>query len=206
MIAAFLISFLIWAVLHSITASRTVKERTKSWLGPRPTAGLYRLLYNIFALITFIPVAYFWLQLPDRKLWNVSGVWRGLLTAVSLLGALGATYSLIQTDIFDFVGLKQFYKYLNGEPLEEEQTGRRLTSTLVVQGLYAYMRHPLYTFSMMFLWARPTLTVKDLIFNSALTLYFVIGSIYEERRMVERFRQDYVNYQQEVPRFLPRFW
>lgn len=207
MIAAFLISFLVWAILHSITASRTVKERMKGWLGRRPSAGLYRLLYNVFAVLTFLPVAYFWLQLPDRKLWGVAGVWRGLLTAVSLFGLAGATYSLIQTDIFDFAGLKQAYRYFNGDPLEEEQqAGRRLTSTLVIQGLYAYMRHPLYTFSMIFLWASPTLTMKDLIFNSALTLYFVIGSIYEEGRMVERFGQDYVNYQQAVPRFLPRVW
>lgn len=205
MIIAFLVSFIVWAVIHSLTASNTMKEWVKGRLGQRPTAGLYRLLYNLLAIITFLPVAYFWLQLPDRLLWRVNGLWRGLLTAVSLFGAVGALYSLVQTDIWDFAGLKQFFRYVNNEPVEP-QSGRRLTSTLVVQGLYAYMRHPLYTFSMLFLWARPTLTSKDLIFNSALTLYFIIGSIYEERRMIARFGQDYVNYQTQVPRFMPRPW
>ena len=72
--------------------------------------------------------------------------------------------------------------------------------------MYLTLRHPLYTFSMVFLWSRPSYTVKDLIFNGAITLYFVIGSVYEEGRLIERFGQDYVNYQREVPRFVPRPW
>jgi hypothetical protein len=38
----------------------------------------------------------------------------------------------------------------------------------------------------------------------AMTLYFYLGSIHEEKGLVAEFGEPYVAYQKQVPRFLPR--
>ena len=67
------------------------------------------------------------------------------------------------------------------------------------------MRHPLYTFSMLLIWFMPTMSVNLLIFNILATLYFVIGSIIEERRLTVDFGEAYTSYKREVSRFIPYF-
>ena len=54
----------------------------------------------------------------------------------------------------------------------------------------------------------PTMTTTGLAFNIGATAYFLLGSIIEERRMVEAFGEDYTAYQKQVPwmiPFMPRF-
>jgi hypothetical protein len=52
----FLLAFITWAVLHSLTASGAFKEMVRGWIGARPYDGLYRLVYNAIAVVTFVPV------------------------------------------------------------------------------------------------------------------------------------------------------
>ena len=47
------------------------------------------------------------------------------------------------------------------------------------------------------------MTVNLLTTYLLITLYFYIGSIYEERRLVVEFGQTYREYQQCVPRLIP---
>jgi protein-S-isoprenylcysteine O-methyltransferase Ste14 len=43
-----------------------------------------------------------------------------------------------------------------------------------------------------------------LLLNLSLTLYLYIGSVFEEQRLVDEFGDNYINYQQDVPRLIPR--
>jgi protein-S-isoprenylcysteine O-methyltransferase Ste14 len=36
-------------------------------------------------------------------------------------------------------------------------------------------------------------------------LYFIIGSRFEEKRMIRTIGDDYIRYKEEVPPFIPRF-
>ena len=61
----FIISFIIWALLHSITASRRTKAVVRGWIGDRAYEGWYRLFYNVFSFVTILPVFYIlWTQVP----------------------------------------------------------------------------------------------------------------------------------------------
>ncbi|MCA9979632.1 MAG: DUF1295 domain-containing protein [Anaerolineales bacterium] len=202
---AFVLNFVLWAALHSLTAVTATKERATAVLGQRAYEGLYRLLYNLFAVVTFLPVLYSYLILPDAPLWAVPTPWRWGMWGLQGLGALGLLYALWQTDFLAFAGLKQAYLFVSGEPVNKEAT-QTLGEVLVVGGLYRYMRHPLYTFSMLFLWANPVMTRNSLVLAVVFSLYFVVGSVWEERRLKRQFGALYGDYQRRVPRFVPRPW
>jgi len=65
------------------------------------------------------------------------------------------------------------------------------------------MRHPIYFFSMMFLLFRPVMDLFYLTCLICIIIYFCIGSYYEEKRLVEKFGEDYIKYRKAVPRFFP---
>jgi len=82
----------------------------------------------------------------------------------------------------------------------------RESSTLVQHGIYAHLRHPLYT-SVMLLslgWSLVWQSWPSL--GSALILipFFYAKAIREEQSLRKKF-PDYANYQRRVPRFIPRF-
>jgi len=70
-------------------------------------------------------------------------------------------------------------------------------------GLYSLVRHPLYLASMLVLWSQTQITEFMLAFNIAATLYFAVGSWYEEKRLLAVFGEEYASYQKRVPWLLP---
>ena len=194
---AFVVSFGVWAVVHSITAAQFFKDRMSHLMGKKLFQQTYRFFYTSFSIVSFLPVIYFYIVLPLMTIWRVAAPWSWLLLGLQAVGGIGAVVSVIQTDALSFVGLRQ----LLGRG--ETQATAGLGETLYISGLYRWMRHPLYTFSMLFLWASPVMSRSLLIFNVLATAYFVIGSIFEERRLTADFGSAYTDYQSQVPRFIP---
>jgi protein-S-isoprenylcysteine O-methyltransferase Ste14 len=194
----FITAFIFWSVLHSITASAGFKIMIRSWVGQRPYDGLYRLTYNLFSAITFLPVL--WLLttiVPNDVIWRVPQPVSYLFVLIQLVGVVGLIVSLLQTDLMRFAGIGQAARFLRGE--EEINP----PPTLVTRGTYAYVRHPLYFFSLLILWFLPIMTWSTLLFSLLSTIYFWVGSILEERRLISTFGDEYSRYQQHVPRLLP---
>ena len=67
----------------------------------------------------------------------------------------------------------------------------------------AFVRHPQYFLAMLVIWATPILTLNWLTFNVAATLYIVIGSRIEERRLELIYGTSYRDYKRRVPWLLP---
>jgi protein-S-isoprenylcysteine O-methyltransferase Ste14 len=99
----------------------------------------------------------------------------------------------MQTDPWHFLGLRQLGDY-NQEP------------DLQIGGLYRWVRHPLYTAGLAFIWLAPVMTTSLLALNFSLSIYIYIGSIFEERKLLRLYGQPYVEYQRSVPRLIPRPW
>lgn len=191
-------SFLLWAIVHSITASTGFKDLAREWRGQRIYDGFYRLVYNLFALITFLPVLYLGGRLiPAQTLWSISFPIAILFVLVQLIGLVGLMVSLLQTDLLRFMGLGQAVRYFRGEQVINP------APQLVISGTYKLVRHPLYLFSLLVLWFFPIMTLTLLVFNICATLYFWIGSIYEERRLIAQFGETYAAYRRRVPRLFP---
>ena len=57
---------------------------------------------------------------------------------------------------------------------------------LVTSGLYRFVRHPLYTTGLLFLWLTTTMTVSQLNVYVGATIYIFIGAYFEERKLLHK--------------------
>ena len=152
----------------------------------------YRLIYNIIAVITLLPLFPLLAWLPTQTLYVVPAPWRWLMVGGQLLALLALAATLLQTGLFHFLGLAQL-----SAPRPAE------SGALSVNGFYGWVRHPLYLFSLLFLWLTPVMTINLLTTYLLFTLYFYIASFFEEQRLRAEFGPAYRQYQQRVPRLIP---
>jgi len=192
-----------FGIVHSLLASHAAKTLARRLFGDRHSRGWYRLLYNALAAISLLPALALVIALPDRELYRIPPPFSILALGIQAFGVLGMAYSIYQLDFLHFGGLKQVAGWMN--LVEVHSQSDTSTSRLVVDGLHRYVRHPLYTSSLIVLWLVSPMTVNRLAFVVGVTLYFYIGSIFEERKLVAEFGDAYRDYQRRVPRLLPRF-
>jgi protein-S-isoprenylcysteine O-methyltransferase Ste14 len=187
-----LLAVLIYGAVHSTLASLWAKGRARRWFGALADRT-YRLLYNIFAVLSFLPVLALVGLLPDRTLYAIPMPWvlitsLGQLTAVAVL-MLG----LFQTDVWSFLGFRQLV-----QPAASDQPAR-----LQLKGLYRWVRHPLYTAGLVFIWLTPVMTANLLAMNAGLTVYIIVGALFEERKLQREFGQAYADYRKRTPMLIP---
>jgi protein-S-isoprenylcysteine O-methyltransferase Ste14 len=191
---ATLLAVALYGALHSLLASLRAKALARRILGPA-SSRLYRLGYNLVGVLTLLPVLAIPARQPGLLLYRVPWPWSGLMLAGQALALVTTLVGLLQTDLAGFLGLRQL---LEGEPEGPPK--------LVLTGLYRWVRHPLYTAGLAFLWLSPLMTTSTLALFTGLSLYLYIGSLFEERRLVREFGQAYLDYQHRVPRLMPRPW
>lgn len=194
---AVLLSIVAFGFIHSILASKEAKHVFIEKFGERAYHGWYRLAYNIFAGVTLLPVAWLLVIQPSRVIWQIQPPLTIIFLILQGIGVLGLLISVLQIDGGQFLGTSQLRAYLRGGelPLPKEP--------LSVNGVYAIVRHPLYFFSLLVIWFIPTMSEGYLGFALGSTLYFVIGSLYEERRLIEFFGDEYKQYQKKVGWMIP---
>lgn len=194
------LGFLAFAVIHSLLARSAVKEKVFNNI---PAASAYyRFVYVCIALITLGLWGYY---IPDmqRLLYSIDVPYHWFFYAVQLVAAIGFIQSLRNSGTQSFLGITQiriYWKYNRLPGYLDEPSNEKLHCS----GLYNYMRHPLYTFSILFMIARPTMTLRWLLLTILFSLYFWIGSYFEERELVKRFGEEYTLYRKNTPRFLPK--
>lgn len=192
-----LITMIAYGLLHSLLASKEVKRAYSRRFGERAFHGTYRLVFNVIAVVAFLPITWLVVFAENAVVWSFDAALEPLLLAIQAAGLLGFLVSLVQIDVIRFAGLTQLLAWLGSRPLplppEPLSTG----------GVYRLVRHPLYLFSLMILWPVMSMTDTYLGFSIGATLYFLIGSVYEERRMLEHFGDDYRNYRRQVPWLIP---
>lgn len=182
-----LLAMAIWGVVHSFLASHTAKDLFRLKVS---RMDFYRLAYNIFAGISFLPILYLMATLPNQIAYEVPSPWNLVMFGGQLLSLVLLAIAFLQTDALSFVGLRQLF--------EEEKSG-----ALVVHGLYKAVRHPLYTFSLLFLWLSPSVSQNSLTVYIGATLYILIGVYFEERKLLREFGEAYVNYKKSTPMLIP---
>ena len=188
-----LLAVALYGVVHSWLASLGVKDWARRRYGEL-AERLYRFAYNAFAGLSLLPILALPALLPDRRLYSVPMPWAFLLMGLQLLavGALGL--GLLQTGLWSFLGLQQL-------------TSRReigADDQLVVSGLYKWVRHPLYSAGLVFLWATPIMTRNLLSLYAGLSLYLVVGAMFEERKLQAAYGETYARYREQTPMLIPR--
>lgn len=185
-------AFVVWAVFHSVLAASFSKARARQIFGPLADRW-YRLAYNGFSVVSGLPVLVLLAFLPDRALYAVPTPWSWLFRSGQGLALLGLLVAFLQTGPLQFLGLAQ----MGGQGHDQQ-------GALVVQGFYCRVRHPLYFFGILLLWLTPTMTVNWMVVCVLSTLYFYVGALHEERRLMAEFGEAYGRYRKQVPMLVPR--
>ncbi|GAA4470079.1 isoprenylcysteine carboxylmethyltransferase family protein [Nibrella saemangeumensis] len=190
-----LLAWVLFGSLHSLTASNTVKDWFRKYI--RNYYRYYRLLYNGLAVITFVLVLAVHRTAPADYLWALN-LWSRVVGAVLLVVGFGvAVLAFRQYDLGDFTGLDAFRPEHEVSP-----------QPLVQAGLLQYVRHPLYTGSILLVLGlfllSPTLSYGMLFVLT--TLYIRIGIYFEEQKLLREFGSTYRHYQQRVPMLWPTLW
>jgi len=189
--------FTFFAVSHTFLASNKIKRLIAARTGCR--IAFYRIFYNITSIILFLFV-YLLAPKPDVIVYDLHYPYDIITFAVQIISLLCFLWPLKVINGNEFLGISQIKRFIdNHYKIEDLDEIQDFTTT----GSYKYMRHPIYFFSIVFLAFRPTMDLFYLTMLVCIIIYFYIGSIYEERKLVEKFGEQYIEYQRRVPRIIP---
>jgi protein-S-isoprenylcysteine O-methyltransferase Ste14 len=185
-----------WCFLHSAMISISVTEYLKRSLGPG--FRYYRFCYNVFSVLTLVPVVLFAYSVRTQPIFS----WDGYLRIVQVL-LLGTSFWLFYLgarhyDARQLLGIKQ---------IQEGTSDKAITDSgkLDTSGVLGMIRHPWYSAGMLLIWAGQ-MDVSSIIVNIILTAYLIIGTLLEERKLVREFGEEYRDYRKRVSMFIPFLW
>lgn len=168
-------SWLLFGISHSLLAGTTLDR----------VFGRYgRLVFNCVAvMMTALPFIIS-ARLPVNLLWEEPNWLRWTRLGVSVAAMLAFIYTLKFYSLPGFLGLK----------IE--------TWTLTFSPWHRWIRHPWYFLLLILIWTQ-TMTETWLVSALCMTLYLVLGSRIEERRILRYHPGSYADYCQIVPGLIP---
>jgi hypothetical protein len=199
----------LWALFHSLFASKQAKDLTRRVAGPRYRDGLYRVAYNVQAVASLVWAARWFSRLPDRELYRVRPPLSWLLR-VGQAASLGVLLSGVRVIGFlDFAGVTRLRGLLSGLDLgpEPEAQGPPINivdGEVVKEGAFRFTRHPGNLGAMGFFLLLPRMTTNRAILTALVALYVILGSMHEEYRLRTAYGGAYERYRCSVPFLIPR--
>jgi protein-S-isoprenylcysteine O-methyltransferase Ste14 len=178
--------------LHSLLAASPVK----AWVGrrwPHLMPG-YRAAFNCIAVGTLVPVLWLVYGTGGDWLWQWKGGLAWLANGLALIALLCFFASTHAYDMGEFLGLRQLREHGNDD-----------IQTFTLSIFHRFVRHPWYCFSLILIWTRD-MNRPLLVSAVAISLYFVVGSKLEERKLVARYGEKYRRYMAKVPGLIPLPW
>ena len=188
------ICWIAYFALHSTLASLAVKRRVAATL-PH-LMPYYRLTFNLLAVLLILPIL--WLTYRDAGplLWRWHGAAAWLANGLALAALFGFWLSLRNYDMQEFLGLRQLQ--LNLRKVEDQEHFH-------LSPFHRYVRHPWYFFGLVLVWTRD-MNATTLLSSAFITLYFVIGSRLEEKKLLVYHGDTYRRYMARVPGLIPLPW
>ena len=180
--------------LHSALASLAVKRRVAAtWPQLMP---YYRLAFNMLASLLILPILWLTYHEPGPMLWRWQGAAAWLANGLALAALIGFWLSLKSYDMQEFLGLRQLQLHIRKV---EDQEHFHLST------FHRYVRHPWYFFGLVLIWTRD-MNATTLLSGVFITLYFVIGSRMEEKKLLVYHGDTYRRYMARVPGLIPLPW
>jgi len=187
------ITWLVYYATHSWLASHHFKRvfaNRFSSMFPR-----YRLLYNVVsALLLFIPLSLLYSHSWDN-LWQWQGTMSFLMNSIGLASIAGFLLSLRYYEGAAFLGLR---------PNTDGHIGSA-DEPLILSPMHRFVRHPWYFLGLLFIWSRD-MNMGWFITCSWATLYMLVGSRLEEKKLISEYGEVYSRYCNKVPGLIPLPW
>lgn len=187
--------WLAYGALHSILADNGVKQFFERKLGSG--YRYYRLTYNLLAFVLLAGIIAYQFTLPVHSLWAFD--WR-IDVAGNVLKYGGLLIVLIAISGYNF-------KEFSGLSFSPRNAGAG-SGMLKTDGLLHYVRHPIYSGTILFIWGvfLSDSLLRTLVMAAGVTLYTLIGIYFEERKLVAEFGENYLEYRRRVPMLFPNFY
>lgn len=78
------------------------------------------------------------------------------------------------------------------------------TPNLITTGVYAYMRHPIYTFTLGSFLFSTHFSLDRLVLLAAMIAYLYVAIPIEEQKLIGLFGSKYEDYRRKVPAVIPK--
>jgi protein-S-isoprenylcysteine O-methyltransferase Ste14 len=187
-----------WCALHSFLITPSVT--TFFHRNMKGTFRFYRLFFNTVSALTLIPVALYAYSLRTETILSWHGYWRIFQILLLVVSLTLFFFGTRRYDANVFLGITQI------RTREESSGSLAETGKLDTSGILSVVRHPWYLAGILILWARD-LDISTILVNSVFCIYFIVGAVLEEKKLVKEFGEQYLAYQKRVPMFIPgKFW
>jgi len=185
MLSIYFIVIILFCTSHSLLVTTQFKEYMHGYV----SQSNYRLFFNMVSLAFLGAIIWTYSSIDHVTLlafeWQYLAGW-----IIVLVGAALGFISFKSYNAAEFLGLAK----------------ESMNQHLSISGMNRYVRHPLYSSTFIMLWGALLIepTRAYLGFAAILTLYIIIGTRLEEKKLIQAFGQDYRDYQKRVPMFFPR--
>jgi methanethiol S-methyltransferase len=177
-----------WLAAFALQHSGMARAGFKRAWAPAVPPRLERAVYVGLSGLVLGGLSLTWQPLPGEPLWRLPD-W---FVAVSLAGLVGTGAVLTWHDQLRFFGLRQAWQ---AEPAGAEP--------LRGVGPYRYVRHPLMSCTLLFLWGLPVMSPTLALLSGGLTGYVLLAIQLEERDLRRQFGAAYDEYRRRVPALIP---
>lgn len=180
-----LIAFwVIYGISHSVLASNWAKSKLDF------VQKYYRIIYSALSLVALVGILLWLAFQPKVWLWEITSLTKGIGLILATFGLLIMRRVIGQISVREFVGLKP------ETPVPD----------LIVKGSFEYVRHPIYTGTILLIWGYFIFSPNDLNLISAvcITIYTLIGIQIEEKKLLENFGKPYADYKAKTPMLIPK--
>jgi protein-S-isoprenylcysteine O-methyltransferase Ste14 len=183
----------VWCVIHSAMISIPVMSYLRSSWGPG--FKYYRIFYNVVAVTTLIPVVMYTYSIHDYPVFLLDGYLR--IIQILLIGSAMFLFigGALHFDLLLLLGIRQIKDSKTQQILSRDHQ-------LDMTGVLGMVRHPWYLGVLLIIWARD-LGPSALLVNIILTIYLVVGTLLEERKLLLELGDTYQEYQKRVPMLVP---
>ena len=177
----------IFAVPHSMLLLPKVRSRLVKVGVAGPLYGCFfcvatclTLLVTIFCWRPMTAVVWRWPAPLDTCIaWAFVASWGALL------------YSLHLTGLGWQTGFTPWWRWVRGQ--------RPPARPFVPQGVYRFLRHPVYLSFLGLVWFVPVVTLDRAVLIGVWTMYIYVGSVLKDRRLLFYVGDEYRRYQADVP-------
>lgn len=190
--------WIVWCTMHSFLISMSVTDYLKEKMGS--AYRFYRLFYNLLAVITLLPIIYYGHTLKSPLLFS----WKGIFVIFQFIFFIIAMILFItgarKYHLMQFLGLKQIQSGQSHASLSE-------SGKIDMSGVLGIIRHPWYLGAIIIIWVvNRDIYMSTLIMNVILTVYLIVGTYLEERKLTALCGDRYRNYQKKVSMLIPVKW
>jgi len=188
--------FLSFGFIHSLLAQKFMHKMMEEVFPPQTI----RAIYVCWTGIPLFCLVMFW-QPFDTIVWKVEIVSPFVTKVISFIPYSYFHYRFMRVvsrfGVFDFVGYAQLSK-----PAQAINRTEGMPQ-LITDGIYGWVRHPIYTFTVAAFLITPEMSLDRLYLTFMMLFYLYFGVPIEERKLISEFGQAYEKYRERVPAIFP---